>query len=165
MMTRSGGNKNEQTSADILSKLPEQMEKIANAIRYSNNQMIDLFQNINNDLIQTIQSQGELTRQCIKSCFNDQGVHEEDKKELIDSLIKRTNETIRKSTKEMLESMGEMLKEQRKEPAIKVLTEKDKENKKLEDMWNKNLNKRKLEFYKHLRCKKIHDIYQKELEK
>ena len=64
MKTRAGGNKstdNETSpSADtITTMLPQLMEEIASSIRRSNDQIIDLFHSINNDLIQAIQTQEE----------------------------------------------------------------------------------------------------------
>lgn len=170
-MTRARGTLIDQTIIENLSKLPEQMENIATSIRHSNSEMIDLFQRINNDVIITIQSQSELTRQCIVKCFEDHSTNEEDKKELIDVLIKTTNKTIENSSKEMIECMKETFLNQNKH--FNMSNSKDSEktnnsteiNEKIKDEWQKLLGKRKIRYFKHLRNKKLASTYEKELEK
>ena len=111
METRNGGKRttgNDQL-AETISKIPQSMEEIARSILRSNNEMIQLFQNINNDLIQEIQQQSELTRRCIINCFENQKQEQttanEDNKEIIDTLSKETRKCIEQCTEKMVLSI------------------------------------------------------------
>ena len=159
MNTRAGGRNGslEQQYADVFINLPQRMEQIANAIQQSNSQMIQLVQNISNDMIQTIQTQSELTRQCIRECFEEQKVNNEDKKELLDTLSKETKQCIETCTEKITSSITTILVNSTKNQATSEEILKEKEN--VSEFWNETLNKRKTQYWKYYRNKKLSEIY------
>jgi len=112
---------------------------------------------ISNDLIQTIQSQGELTRRCVIKCFEDQTTRHEEQKELMDTIGKSTKECIETCTETIVSCIKTSLPTTNKATQQRIKTHNpDKFD------WTNELTDRKLHFYKYLKNRKLHDIYIKE---
>ena len=149
---------------DAIANLPSALNNLSNSIKRSNDQLIELFMSISNDMIQTMQEQGELTRKKIEHCFEDYKVDNEDRKEYLESLNNSTKTCMVECTQKMITGISQALSNN---CSITVTDDHEslRERENCAAEWNKKLRERKSFFEKYHRNKTIHQIYLKELEK